>query len=412
MKVVVFTLGCKVNECESDALISGLLDKGYEVSYKLEYADLYIVNTCAVTAEAEKKSRQTSARIKKLNPNARVIYTGCATQKDCKPFLQKDNASLVTGVFSKGKILEMLDSTGAVISEPNTVYEDLPTVKTRRERVFIKVQDGCNNFCSYCIIPYLRGRSRSRNPKSVLEEINALSPKEIVINGINLSAYDYNGVTLTGLMQRLKDLPCRIRLGSLEVGVITDEFLTALKNLKNFAPHFHLSLQSGADSVLKKMNRKYTTAEYLSKVNLIRKYFSNAGITTDIIVGFPTETENDFLETLEFTNKVNFSDIHPFIFSPRSGTVAYKMKDLPADVKKARIDKLLERKLELKSNFAKAQKGKTLDFLFEEFKDGYAVGYTENYLRVYIKDFVDNGKIRKVNIVDEFMDGASALTID
>ena len=160
------------------------------------------------------------------------------------------------------------------------------------------------------------------------------------------------------------------------------------------------------------MNRKYTTAEYLSKVNLIRKYFSNAGITTDIIVGFPTETENDFLETLEFTNKVNFSDIHPFIFSPRSGTVAYKMKDLPADVKKARIDKLLERKLELKSNFAKAQKGKTLDFLFEEFKDGYAVGYTENYLRVYIKDFVDNGKIRKVNIVDEFMDGASALTID
>ena len=222
MKVVVFTLGCKVNECESDALISGLLDKGYEVSDKLEYADLYIVNTCAVTAEAEKKSRQTSARIKKLNPNARVIYTGCATQKDCKPFLQKDNASLVTGVFSKGKILEMLDSTGAVISEPNTVYEDLPTVKTRRERVFIKVQDGCDNFCSYCIIPYLRGRSRSRNPQSVLEEINALSPKEIVINGINLSAFDYNGVTLTGLMQMLKALPCRIRLGSLEVGVFTD----------------------------------------------------------------------------------------------------------------------------------------------------------------------------------------------
>ena len=406
MKAVVFTLGCKVNECESDSLISGLALRGYEVSDKLEKADLYIVNTCAVTAEAEKKSRQMSSRIYKLNPNAKIIFTGCATEKNPKSFLEKKNASLITGVFNKNQILDMLDQSGENIFESTLEFEELLPVKSLRTRAYVKVQDGCNNFCSYCIIPYLRGRSRSRAPENVLNEITVVNPKEAVINGINLSAYDYNGLNLAGLIKNLSNVDCRIRLGSLEVLVIDDEFLSALKNLKDFAPHFHLSLQSGSDNVLKKMNRHYTTAEFLDKVNLIRKYFPDAGITTDIIVGFPTETEEDFISTMEFAKTVNFSDIHPFIFSPRSGTVAYKMQDLPHDVKKARLDKLLEVKAMLKKAFIEKMKGKTFTVIAEEFIDGYTEGYTENYIRAYIKGNIKSGEKVKVMLTETYRDGA------
>ena len=408
MKAVVFTLGCKVNECESDSLIAGLIKKGYEVSDKLVFADLYIVNTCAVTKEAEKKSRQTAARIKKLNPNAKIIFTGCAAQKDPKSFIDKSDGFLVTGVFNKNQILDMLDESGVKVSVPCTEFEELLPTVSLRTRAYIKVQDGCNNFCSYCIIPYLRGRNRARNPENVINEIAAVNPKEAVINGINLSAYNYGGVTLTGLIERLKDVDCRIRLGSLEVGVITEEFLSALKNLKNFAPHFHLSLQSGSTAVLKKMNRHYTAAEYEKKVDLIREYFPYAGITTDIIVGFPTETEEDFLESVSLVERVNFSDIHPFPFSPRSGTVAYKMKDLPPEVKKERLNKLLEIKLKKKEEFAKKMVGRTLYMLPEETKDGYTEGYSENYLRLYIKDYKGQKDIIKVTVKEPFKDGALA----
>jgi threonylcarbamoyladenosine tRNA methylthiotransferase MtaB len=412
MKAVVFTLGCKVNECESDSLIAGLIERGYEVSDKLVPADLYVVNTCAVTAEAEKKSRQMASRVKKLNPNAKIIFTGCATEKNSQSFATKSNEYLVTGVFNKNKILDMLDSNGVEISSPCTEFEELNFVKTLKTRTYVKVQDGCNNFCSYCIIPYLRGRTRSRNPKSVREEIIKTLPKEAVINGINLSAYNYNGKDLSALMKELKDLPCRIRLGSLEVNVISKEFLSALKDLKDFAPHFHLSLQSGSNNVLKKMNRHYTAEEYLEKVNLIREYFPQAGITTDIIVGFPTETEQDFLDTLSLVDKVKFSDIHPFIFSPRQGTVAYKMKDLPAQVKQSRQEQLLDKKRQVKSAFIESLIGSEQDFLFEEIKGEYAEGYSGNYVRLYVKDFTDNGKIRKVKIIEPYNDGAIAEVLE
>lgn len=411
MKIVVFTLGCKVNECESDSLIHGLKQMGHTVSDKLEIADLYIVNTCAITADAEKKSRQTSARVKRLNPNAKIIYTGCATQKNPESFLSKPNASLVTGVFQKDKILSMLDGDGLKMADFTTEYEELPPARTLKDRSLIKVQDGCDNFCSYCIVPYLRGRSRSRKIESVVNEVKGVTTKELVINGINLSSYRDGDKTLTDLISALSFTDVRIRLGSLEARVIDDGFLTALKNLKNFAPHFHLSLQSGSTSVLKKMNRHYTPTEFLDKVNLIRKYFPDAGITTDIIVGFPTETEENFIETLNFVKAVDFSDIHPFIFSPRQGTVAYKMTDLPHEIKKARLDKLLEYKLECKRRFVEKLTKKTLSVLIEEEKDGYYEGYTENYLRVYVKmndkptDFV------KVKIIGAFKDGAKAELI-
>jgi threonylcarbamoyladenosine tRNA methylthiotransferase MtaB len=252
MKIVVFTLGCKVNECESDSLIHGLKQMGHTVSDKLEIADLYIVNTCAITADAEKKSRQTSARVKRLNPNAKIIYTGCATQKNPESFLSKPNASLVTGVFQKDKILSMLDGDGLKMADFTTEYEELPPARTLKDRSLIKVQDGCDNFCSYCIVPYLRGRSRSRKIESVVNEVKGVTTKELVINGINLSSYSDGDKTLTDLISALSFTDVRIRLGSLEARVIDDGFLTALKNLKNFAPHFHLSLQSGSTSVLKK----------------------------------------------------------------------------------------------------------------------------------------------------------------
>lgn len=410
MKAVVFTLGCKVNECESDALLAGLAERGYEVSDKLEPADLYIVNTCAVTGEAEKKSRQTASRIKKLSPDAKIIFTGCAAQKNPQAFAEKCGENLVTGVFGKDKILAMLDETGVKLAPETRVYEELPQVKTLRARAFIKVQDGCDNFCSYCVIPYLRGRSRSRRPEDILAEIKSLSPCEAVINGINLSSYDFGGTRLAGLLRALKEADCRIRLGSLEVNVIDREFLECVGALKDFAPHFHLSLQSGSDAVLKKMNRRYTAAEFLEKAALIKEYFPSAGLTTDVIAGFPTETEEDFLQTLELVDKAGFTDIHAFAFSPRSGTAAYSMKDLPPEVKKHRTDLLLQKKARIKAEFAARSVGSVMRFLPEEVKDGYAEGYSENYLRLYVKGLKPGG-IVKVKVTAPKNDGAEAEII-
>ena len=412
MKAVVFTLGCKVNECESESLVSGLKARGYEVSDTLEKADLYIVNTCAVTAEAEKKSRQTASRIKRLNPDAKIIFTGCAAEKNYKAFSDKSAAYLVTGVFNKNAILKALDKSGVMLAAQSAEYEELPAPTSLKTRAFIKVQDGCDGFCTYCIIPHLRGRSRSRNPESVLNEITALSPEEAIITGINLSDYRYGDTGLTELMQTLKSVKCRIRLGSLEVGVINDGFLSALKGLYDFAPHFHLSLQSGSNAVLKKMNRKYTREDFIEKVKLIRRYFPLAGITTDIIAGFPLETEEDFNDTLSLIDQVKFSDIHPFIFSPRAGTPAYKMKDLPSEIKKARLDRLIEVKKRLKAEFAAKMQGKTAEFLPEEYKNGYTEGYSENYLRLYVKGEISVGKIVKVKVGKPYLDGAKAEIIN
>jgi threonylcarbamoyladenosine tRNA methylthiotransferase MtaB len=411
MKAVVFTLGCKVNECESNALISGLLQRGYQVEDKLVYADLYIVNTCAVTKEAEKKSRQLASRVKKLNPNAKIIFCGCATQLNPKAFSNKDQNFLVTGAFNKNKILDILDNCGEDLSPETKVFEEMLPVTTLRTRSFFKVQDGCNNFCSYCIIPYLRGRSRSRNPQSVVSEIALSNPLEAVINGINLSSYNYEGIDLAGLIGKLKEIDARIRLGSLEARVITKEFLQALKELKNFAPHFHLSLQAGSDAVLKSMNRRYTRQEFIDKVDLIREYFRDAGITTDIIAGFPTETEKDFEDTLSLVDRVKFSDIHPFIFSPREGTVAYKMKDLDHLVKKARLDKLIQKKTALKEQFALKMQGKVLEFLPEEKQGEWTVGYSENYLRLYVKGELSQKQLVKVRVETPYEDGAIATVI-
>ena len=407
MKAVVFTLGCKVNSCESASLKSGLEKLGYETSEELSFADLYIINTCAVTAEAEKKSRQAIARARKYNPDCKIIVTGCASEKSPKDFLAKNNVTLVTGAKSKDRILSMLDERGEKFDETDEYYEEYLPARTDRERTYIKVQDGCDNFCSYCIIPYLRGRSRSRKKENVLKEIEYLNPEEAVVTGINLSAYDKNGDGLTGLIDYLRNVDCRIRLGSLEINVITPDLLLSLKNLKDFAPHFHLSLQSGSNAVLKSMNRHYTREEFAEKCNLIREYFPDAAITTDIIVGYSTETENDFEDSVNLAETVRFADIHCFPYSRREGTVGAKLKELPPKVKDERMKVLTEVKNRLKRAFIERNINTLQEFIPEETEDGYTSGYTGNYIKCYVKGEIRCGR-HTIKLTDFFKDGAVA----
>ncbi len=411
MKAVVFTLGCKVNSCESASIIKSLENLGYEVSEKLQKADVYVINTCAVTSEAEKKSRQAIARVKKFNPNAKIIVAGCASQKCPEDFLKKDGVTMVMGTVGKSQISSNLNEVGNKIQPLTTKYEEFCPPKQVKTRAFIKIQDGCNNFCSYCIIPYLRGESRSRSIESIVEEIKSQSALEVVLTAINVTAYNYNGKTLTDLISSLIGVNSRVRLGSIEENAITSELLIALSKLPNFAPHFHLSLQSGSDKVLKDMNRKYTASTFLDGVNLIRKYFKNAGVTTDIIVGYPTETEEDFLKTYEFAKTAKFSDVHCFAFSSREGTVASKLKDLPSSVKKDRIDRLIELKNKLKLDFINQNINARHEVILEDFDGEYTSGYTANYIKVYVLGNKPSGKY-KIKLENAFKDGAFGKIIE
>lgn len=434
-KAVVFTLGCKVNGCESGSLARGLSERGWEVSDELVPADLYILNTCAVTGEAEKKSRQAIARIAAVSPQAPVIVCGCAAEKAPAAFADKRSVTLVTGARQKGKILELIDgfargeglplaaapelcgaqtmpASGAAgkvrIDEADQEYDELPAPVQLKTRAFVKIQDGCNNFCSYCIIPYLRGRSRSRTVESAAAEILQCNAAECVITGIDISSYRDGERGLPELLLAVRDAKSRIRLGSLEVGVVTEELLRAAKQVRDFAPQFHLSLQSGSDAVLKKMNRHYTGEEYLARVALIRKYFPDAAITTDIIAGFPTETEENFEETLSLARRAAFSQIHCFAYSRRTGTNAAKWKELPAAVKKERLHRLLALGRELREEYERAHIGKTLEMIPEEEKNGYTVGYSENYIRLYLAGGVPTGQKVRVRAVALFEDGLLA----
>lgn len=410
MKAVVFTLGCKVNDVESASLVSGLREMGYEVSTVLSYADLYILNTCAVTAEAEKKSRQLLARVKKYNPNAKIVVCGCAAQKNAAAFLSRAGVSVVTGARRKSRILQLLNEEGAYIDEGDKAYDELPMPAAIRTRKFIKIQDGCNNFCTYCVIPYLRGRSRSRALESVVKEAATDVAEETVLTGIDISSYNDNGRKLPELLAALSDLPSRIRLGSLEVGVVDEALLRAASGVADFAPHFHLSLQSGADAVLKKMNRHYTREEYLEKCKLIYRYFPRAAITTDIIVGFPGETEEDFSDTLALAREAGFAQIHCFVYSPREGTVAAKMKQLPPAVKEARKERLLAVAAACRDRYVERFMGEVLEFVPETEENGQTYGYTENYIRVAVEGKV--GKKCKIRLTEKEQELCKGEVID
>ncbi len=407
MKIVVFNLGCKVNKYESDSIARSLREKGYDVACELEKADIYILNTCAVTNEAERKSRQCVTRCLKLNPDAKVIVTGCASQANGAQFEDKKGVTFVSGVAGKSRIADELEKAGVFIDPLPTVYEEMKTPLVERTRAYVKVQDGCDNFCSYCLIPYLRGRSRSRDLNEVIKECESLvhDTGEIVLTGIDLSSYGKNtGDSLADLIEKLSGTDCRIRLGSLEQGVIDKEFLGATQKLRKFCPQFHLSLQSGSDAVLKKMNRHYTTAQYLEKVNAIREIYPDANITTDLICGFPTETDENFEETKEFIKKVGFGQVHVFGYSARKGTVAAKYRLLPPETVAERCEQAQEIALKLHRNYLSSMLGKELEVLFEEEQEGYIAGYSREYIRVYAKG-AKAGEIRRVKAAELFRDG-------
>ncbi|MDR2090472.1 MAG: tRNA (N(6)-L-threonylcarbamoyladenosine(37)-C(2))-methylthiotransferase MtaB [Clostridiales bacterium] len=437
MTVSLVNLGCKVNQYELQAIKTSLNLRGHTVYENLVCADVYILNTCAVTNEAERKSRQFVTKTLKKNPNARVIAVGCASERNKENFLNK-GARYVSGSFDKSSIADVVDGferektngktqkingdfegkNGEVYfaADKKSVYERMDFASTGRSRQFIKIQDGCDNFCSYCIIPHLRGRSRSRREDDIIEEIRGVSLKEIVLIGINLSAYGKDiGSSLANVLKAVRSArpDLRVRLGSLEANVVGEEFLSELALSKNFCPHFHLSLQSGDDGVLKDMNRRYGTRSFLEKIEILRKYFPGAAITTDIIVGFPTESAEAFENTLRFAERAEFSDIHIFPFSVREGTAAAKLKAVAADDEiKARVKRLTETKRELKERYIRKFIGKEINVLIEETADGEASGYSENYIRAYAKTCGgENGELQigdvyKMKIEGIYKDGA------
>ena len=420
-KISVFTLGCKVNQYDGDAMLAIFNEAGFEVAEGLEFADIYILNTCAVTAEAEKKSRQAVSRIIKVNPSAKIYVCGCASQNNFIQFA-KSGVVYISGTDKKTELARQIvakyvnssDMPQCVAEEKrfdiSDKYEDNDGVYNLRTRHFIKVQDGCDNYCNYCIIPYLRGHSRSRSVESIIKELDGVrgSVKEIVVTGINLSAYGLDiGLSLAELLKKLSKYDdLRVRLGSLEVCVVNDAFLKATKKLKHFCPHFHLSLQSGDDSVLMAMNRHYDTEQYFQAVKLIRGHYPSASITTDIIVGYPTETEEMFENCMKFARKVGFSDIHVFSYSSRKGTVAGRMPVLPAEVVDDRQRRLSALKRELADNYLNKQIGMPQQVLFETQCDGLWVGHTPNYVKVYSANGRHN-EVRTIIPRRKYSDGLS-----
>ena len=413
-KVCLLNLGCKVNQYEIDGILNSLKGK-YETTTELEPADIYIVNTCAVTQEAEKKSRQIIAKIEKVNPNGKIYICGCAAQNDPEQFLTKKQVEYVIGTYGKGKLKDNFDKKGnGVCSIPKTYEDDLMATNVRT-RGYIKVQDGCNNYCAYCLIPFVRGRSRSRALDSILQEAHELSKTcpEIVITGINISDFRVNGnLGLVQLMTALSEVKSRIRIGSLEVNIINDQLLQTLKDMPNFCPSFHLSLQSGSDKVLWEMNRHYTTKEYLNKVNLVRKYFPYAAITTDLIVGYPTETQKDFDNTLNYIKQVGFASVHYFAYSSRKGTKAGALPQINGTIISEREKALKPVVEEMHNNYLSKFIGHPLDVLVEEEKSGFYEGFSENYIRCYIDSPVPLGKISKVMAVSIHKTGLLCKVID
>jgi len=385
-KVAIHSLGCKVNSYEAESMEIMLRDEGYEIVPFSEdvQADIYIINTCSVTNIADRKSRQMLHKAKKMNPEAVVVAAGCYVQADPDGVKKDECVDIVLGNNMKISIVEALndyfggsDKTSYLV-DINDKYQEYESLKINQTgehtRAYIKIQDGCNQFCSYCIIPYVRGRVRSRKPQDIVNEgktLAATGVKEVVLTGIHISSYgtDLENISLIELIEAIHEVEGikRIRLGSLEPRIITEEFAKRIAGLEKICPHFHLSLQSGCDKTLKAMNRKYNTEEYYEGCVKLREVFDNPAITTDVIVGFPGETEEDFLETRKFLEKVHFYEMHIFKYSRRKGTVADKMKEQVADaVKSERSAVLLALEKAQSLEYRKMYIGKRLEVLIEK----------------------------------------------
>ena len=445
MKTVAFhNLGCKVNDYETDIMQQLFTENGFRVVGFNEKADVYVVNTCTVTNIADRKSRQMLHRAKKLNPDAVVIAVGCYVQTAGEKVLKDESIDIAIGNNKKSEIINILNEylkdngsdphAGIIDINKTSEYESMFLTDTaERTRAYIKIQDGCDQFCSYCLIPYARGRARSRDEADILEEIKGLAAKgyrEFVLTGIHVSSYGVDRIVndgkkaefntmgrewtneyLIGLLKAMESIDGveRIRLSSLEPRIVTEEFARRISEISKLCPHFHLSLQSGSNETLKRMNRHYTADEYLRGVELLRKYFDDPAITTDIIVGFPGESDRDFKESFEFARKVSFYEMHIFKFSKRNGTAAAKMPDQVADgVKEERSHIMIGLRDELSREFRRSYIGKVRPVLFEEElkvgRETFMVGFTPEYIKVAtpLRDAAKNG-IYEVTIED-FLD--------
>lgn len=410
MKTVsIVNLGCKVNQYEADRIAAILVNSGFNVTFGLTPADIYVLNTCAVTNEGERKSRNMVTKLLKLNANASVYVCGCAAQNNSQNFTKIANVKMVIGTANKDKIAYQ------ICADNNVTCNYTTSQLSNRTRGVLKCQDGCNNFCSYCIIPYLRGREVSRPLTELIAELDQMQKqgiKEVVLTGINLSSYgkDLQGVEFVDLAKMFSGRPIRYRFSSLEVNVVTEPLLKYLSTQPNFCDHFHLSMQSGCDHTLKKMNRHYTSQDYLNRVSLIRKYFPNAGITTDVIVGFPTEEESHFNETYNTCKKANFAEMHIFVYSKRAGTVAEKFKNVATNVKE-RANKLAELNEKNHTRFIKSNKGKIFSVIVENKKGEYFTGHTPNYIMCYFKGNYNSNDIVNIKIEKPYLDGALATVV-
>ena len=403
-KAALHNLGCKVNAYETEAMQHLLEEAGYEIVPFTQKADVYVINTCSVTNMADRKSRQMLHKAKKNNPDSIVVAAGCYVQTSEKEVLNDLSVDIVIGNDRKHDLVRLLeeysmDSVNDTVDDINDGkhdFEELFIDQTKEHtRAFIKVQDGCNQFCSYCIIPYARGRVRSRRFENVIAEVERLAAngfKEVVLTGIHLSSYGVDFEESTGLLELIQAVNAvkgieRIRLGSLEPKIVTEHFASELSKLDKICPHFHLSLQSGCDATLKRMNRKYTTKEYERGCELLRKYFAHPAITTDVIVGFPGETEEEFEQTKAYLEHIHFYEMHIFKYSKRKGTRAAVMPDqIDEQIKAARSEKLIALGHDMSKEFRKFYIGKNEEVLFEEKAvigdKEYFVGYTKEYVKV------------------------------
>lgn len=412
-RVALHNLGCKVNGYEMDVMQQKLKENGYEIVQFDERADIYIINTCTVTNIAAQKSRQLLHRAKSLNKEAVVVAAGCYAQLGEQTLYADGAVDLIIGNNRKNDIVNILDEYFAARENNRETppdktlgrstltdighvseYEEMQLRETRENtRAYVKIQDGCNQFCSYCVIPYVRGRARSRGEEDIVTEVSEIAKrgyKEIVLTGIHISSYgvDRGESELLRLLERLSGIQGvqRIRLGSLEPQIITKGFVKGISSLDRLCPHFHISLQSGCDETLKRMNRHYTTGEYLEKVEMLREYYDRPALTTDVIVGFPDETEEEFLCTQAFLKKAGFYETHVFKYSRRQGTRAAAMKNQLSDaVKRKRSEKLINLSKEMSFQYRQSMRGRMAEVLFEDSKviDGrrYQLGHTKEYIK-------------------------------
>ncbi len=414
MKASVITLGCKVNEYESQSILNQLKSKGYVIAEGLVEADVYIINTCAVTNMAERKSRQVLSKIEKLNPNAKIIVCGCAVQNNPTQFLVNEKVIALTGNAGKEEIFKFIEKENKTLPEiDHKNYKNMARPIETRTRQFIKIQDGCDFFCSYCLIPYVRGRSRSRDLDDILDEIKNTSANEIVLTGINMSDYRINGeLALKTLVKEIDKLGKRFRISSIECLVLDDEMLEILANCKNFCPHFHLSLQSACNDTLKRMNRHYTIEQFKEIVKKIRAKFVRPHIATDIIVGFKGETDEEFADTVKNVHEIEFSSMHIFPYSERSGTVASKLVGaVDKCTVKQREKTLMELNTKFRVKFLRENLNTQHKVLIEEVDEEYSLGYTENYIYTYIEGKHKIGDVIEVKLIENYKNGVKAQII-